>query len=582
MKSRSIRNTRITRMTKLSTALGATLVLALTSLAQHSAAKDDKLEALVKGQLGSVEGRALYVMIDKPLYHPGETVWFRGFELSRKTMAAPAGDHGVTFEILDPKGGKLLEKRVLAHQGGATNDFILPPGLVGGQYTLRATSDLGVTEDKPFSVSSYETPRIKKSVELTRKSYGAGEEVIATAHFERATGDAVSFGKLTVIASVDGVEVSRQSIVTDYRGYARVRFTLPKSIEKGDATLTVLVNDGGGNESIQKRVPIVLDHIALVAYPEGGDLVTGLPGRVYFAARDPLGKPIETEGKVVDDAGTTVAQFKSFHAGMGRFDLTPAAGRTYRLQVSKPAGIAQSFTVPVAKSSGCSMQSEDDYASAKLEVRVKVWCKDAQVVNATAVVRDRLVGHASSEVSAYVPAIAAGSAPATSTATLIPGALPMTTKITWAATVLAIPMTKDVLGATRITLFDAAQRPLAERVVYRGVRSGLRVAITQDKPAYAPREKVTLTLKAIDGEGKPVQNADLALSVVDDTVLNFADDKTPNMLARLYLEPEMPGQKIFEPNFYFSADAKAPHALDLLLGTLGYRRFEWSWVKQAQ
>jgi hypothetical protein len=566
------------RLQKLGTLVGAMSLLALTGLSHHSSAKDGndgKLKGLIESQLATSDSRAIYVMTDKPLYHPGETVWFRSFELSRKTMAAPAGDHGMTFQIFDPKGGKLLEKRVQAHQGGATNDFVLPSGLAGGQYTLRATTDLGGTEDKSITVSSYETPRVKKSVELARKSYGPGEEVSATVHVERATGDAISFGKLTAIASVDGVEVSRQNITTDFRGFARVRFTLPKSIEKGDATLTVLVNDGGSTESIQKRVPIVLDHLALVAYPEGGDLIAGLPGRVYFAARDPLGKPIETEGNVVDDSGTTVAHFKSFHAGMGRFDLTPVAGRSYTLKVSKPIGIAQTFAVPAAKSTGCALQSDDDYTSAKPEVRVKVWCKDAQTVSATAVVRDRLVGQATSEVGSYVPA--SPSAPAPSTTMPAPAA-----KITWGPTTISLPVGKDAIGATRVTLFDGAMRPLAERVVYRGLRSGLHVSVTPDKTAYAPREKVTLTLKATDGEGKPVQNADLALSVVDDTVLNFADDKTPNMLARLYLEPEMPGQKIFEPNFYFGTDAKAPQALDLLLGTLGYRRFEWKWVKKGQ
>jgi len=563
---------------KLALVLGAALVS--TSLAHHSSAKDDKLAALVEAQLVSNDSRAIYVAIDKPLYHPGETVWFRSFEVARKNMNAPASDHGMTFQIFDPKGGKLLEKRVLAHQGGATNDFVLPLGLAGGQYTLRATSDLGISEDKPFTVSSYETPRVKKTVDLARKSYGPGEEVSATVHVERATGDAISFGKLTAVATVDGVEVSRQNVVTDFRGHARIRFTLPKSIEKGDATLTVLVNDGGATESIQKRVPIVLDKIALVAYPEGGDLVAGLPGRVYFAARDPLGKPIESEGDVVDDSGTTVSHFKSFHAGMGRFDLTPVAGRTYTLKVRKPIGIAQTFAVPASKAMGCSMQTDDDYSSLKPDVRVKVWCKDAQTVSATAVVRDRLVGKTTGEIGSYVPATAG--APAPSTTTVIPGAIPMVAKITWGPTTLAIPIAKDAIGATRVTIFDAMNRPLAERVVYRGVRSGLRVSITPDKTAYAPREKVTLAIKATDGEGKPVKDADLALSVVDDTVLNFADDKTPNMLARLYLEPEMPGQKIFEPNFYFSSDSKAPQALDLLLGTLGYRRFEWKWIKKGQ
>ncbi len=60
---------------------------------------------------------------------------------------------------------------------------------------------------------------------------------------------------------------------------------------------------------------------------------------------------------------------------------------------------------------------------------------------------------------------------------------------------------------------------------------------------------------------------------VDDSVLSLADDRGARILARLYLEPEMPGQTIRDPNFYFSADPAAPAALDLLLGTQGWRRF---------
>ena len=81
------------------------------------------------------------------------------------------------------------------------------------------------------------------------------------------------------------------------------------------------------------------------------------------------------------------------------------------------------------------------------------------------------------------------------------------------------------------------------------------------------------SVRARDASGRPVAT-DLAVAVVDDAVLALADDRSARILARLYLEPEMPGQQIDEPNFYFSADPKAPAALDLLLGTQGWRRFK--------
>ncbi|MFO1285765.1 MAG: alpha-2-macroglobulin family protein [Rubrivivax sp.] len=69
--------------------------------------------------------------------------------------------------------------------------------------------------------------------------------------------------------------------------------------------------------------------------------------------------------------------------------------------------------------------------------------------------------------------------------------------------------------------------------------------------------------------------AELALSVVDDTVVSFADDKSGHLLSKLLLEPELPG-KVEEPNFYLDlTEAKSALALDLLMGTRGYRRFDW-------
>ena len=116
--------------------------------------------------------------------------------------------------------------------------------------------------------------------------------------------------------------------------------------------------------------------------------------------------------------------------------------------------------------------------------------------------------------------------------------------------------------------------------MYRGRGADLHVSVTPDRASYAPRDKVALVVKTTDEGGRPVP-ADVALAVVDDTVLNFADSKTGNILAQLYLEPEMPGQTVAEPNFYFPKDAKAPEALDLVLGTQGWRRFEWTRVKAA-
>jgi len=119
--------------------------------------------------------------------------------------------------------------------------------------------------------------------------------------------------------------------------------------------------------------------------------------------------------------------------------------------------------------------------------------------------------------------------------------------------------------------------PLAERLVYHGRGQDLKITLAADKKTYAPRDPVKLTLHASDASGRPVK-ASVGVAVVDDTVLSFADDKTAKILAHIYLEPELgatAADPIEEPNFYFSDKPEAAAAMDALLATRGYRRFEW-------
>lgn len=492
-----------------------------------------------------------YLAVDKPLYKPGETLWFRAFDLADATLDDTAeGAIGLTVTLLDPRGATVAEKRVFDSAGVANGEFDLPAGLPGGEYTLRAVGDRGGTVERHVILAAYEAPRVKKKLEFLRKAYGPGDAVQAAVALERATGGALARHAATGQVVIDGAEVARVPIMTDAAGNAVVRFSLPAQIARGDGLLTILVDDGGVTESIQKRIPITLDHLAIAIFPEGGALVRDLPGRVYLRATNLLAKPADVEGKVVDDTGAEVARFRSVHDGMARFDLTPRAGRRYHLEVTRPAGIAERYEVPAAEASGCAMQAVDDFASARPEVRVAVWCAKPQPVVATAVLRGKRVATAVGAARADRP------------------------------TVLALPTPAGAQGATRVTLFDRSLAPLAERLVYRHRGADLKVTITPDQPSYTPRAPVTLTVATADADGKPVA-ADLALAVTDDTVLSFADDKTGHLLARLYLEAEMPGQIVEEPNFYFGDDPLAAESLDLVLGTQGWRRFDWTPVLAA-
>ena len=68
-------------------------------------------------------------------------------------------------------------------------------------------------------------------------------------------------------------------------------------------------------------------------YPEGGDLIAGLPCRVYIEALTPAKKPADLKGIIVDSKGNEIAAFRTEHEGRGRFELPPAKGEPYTLTI---------------------------------------------------------------------------------------------------------------------------------------------------------------------------------------------------------------------------------------------------------
>ncbi len=98
-------------------------------------------------------------------------------------------------------------------------------------------------------------------------------------------------------------------------------------------------------------------------YPEGGELVEGIPGRVAFKAVDDEGRSVAVSGTVYDPEGHPVATLETQHCGMGNFTHTPSDepsrveitynGKTYRYTL--PEAKAAGYTLGVDNSSGDSL-----------------------------------------------------------------------------------------------------------------------------------------------------------------------------------------------------------------------------------
>src|SRR5262249_32554234 len=139
-------------------------------------------------------------------------------------------------------------------------------------------------------------------------SYGPGDEVQARVVARRADGGPVRDCPVDVTVNVDDQRYDDKGkstqgsfrLQTDSDGAAVVRFPLPQSIERGVASLSVNFADRSTPEPITRTIPVVLKKMDVEFFPEGGDLVAGLPNRVYFQARTPTGKPAQLKGTLLE------------------------------------------------------------------------------------------------------------------------------------------------------------------------------------------------------------------------------------------------------------------------------------------
>ena len=278
------------------------------------------------------------------------------------------------IEIKGPKGDTVASGVSAIVDSVVGFSWDIPASQAGGEYTVRISNPF--TGDAPaerkFDIRAYRAPRLKSQIVFVRDGYGPGDTVAANLHVERAEGGIPAGARVSVTARVDGEETWKGETTVDASGNASASFKLPAAIARGEGRIAMIIQDGGTVETATKTIPILLQTLDLAIYPEGGDLVAGLPNRVYVEGRTPAQKPADMAGVVVNAAGKEVASFRTEHEGRGRFSFTPAKGEAYSLRVTEPAGIKTIFPLPAVKESGVVISSTSDVTPRQKNVVVRV------------------------------------------------------------------------------------------------------------------------------------------------------------------------------------------------------------------
>lgn len=507
----------------------------------------------------------VYLQFDKPFYNPGETVWFSAYVRNGHNLKPSEQSDILNVEFINPKGSVEKTIRLIAKNGKAAGDFSLDEECAGGLYKVKAYTNWQKNDqpspnpslqegnagrensnwcfEKEITVQDVVLPALKMKLDFNRQAFGAGEEVSAKIRLETNENKPLSSYKIKYVAQINGENILEEQTFTDYIGEKHVKFTLPSKLKTNDGILNIMIDYQGQTESISRSIPIVLGNISFSLFPEGGDLIRGIESKVAFRALNEFGKPADVEGIVLNSKGKQVASFSSFHNGMGAFEITPALGEKYIAKITSPAGVNEEYTLPEPLDRGYVMSVE---SANENEMLLNISTTETEELS--------LVGQVRGKVC-YATAL---NAKAGQNQILIPASV--------------FPM-----GVAQFTLFDSKGVERAERLAFLNKNNHLSISVTTDKEKYLPREKVNMAIMVKDERGMPMP-ANLSLSVVNDQLLSFADDKQGNILSKMLLEYDIK-DKIEEPKFYFDAkEPKSDKALDYLMMTSGWRRFTWEKV----
>ena len=425
----------------------------------------------------------VYLEFDNTAYFQGENIWFKAFVTHATTLErAPSGVLYVDF--LAPTGQLILQQKLKIEAGQADGAIAL--------------LDAGTFQ--------------------TREKYGVRAYPSGFYEIRAYTQNMLDFSPEAIFSRVIPV------------------YTQPKYVGEYDRSHVVSNQDNPLVEKIRGESGEKNKKINVTFYPEGGDMVKGLPCRVAFKATgsDAFGK----EGAlVVTGLWDSV---RTVHDGMGSFIITPKGNET--ADFFAPDAYSASINLPKPLKSGYSMMADMESDS---RMQVNIWRTPDLVGQETALA------------------------------------------VTCRGDVIHFEQIRDIdnsqleidcsawpVGVCRVTLFNSEGRILSSRSIFHGSGNLVSptIALNTDSMSRQSCDKEVIELTLTDQEGNPFRDR-FCLTVRDAT--DYGGGRTDNLQTNLLLSSDLRGY-IHDPAWYLESDDEEHlEALNLLTLVQGWERYEW-------
>ena len=428
----------------------------------------------------------VYLEFDNTAYFQGEVIWFKAF-VTHATTLKRAPSKVLYVDFLAPTGQLILQQKLKVIAGQC--DGAIP---LLDASTAQARQKRGVLE---YPSGFYEIRAYTQNM----------------------------------------LDFSHEAI------FSRVIPVYAKPKRQGDFENSKVIVDKENflTESIREESDEEDRKVNLAFFPEGGDLVAGLPCNVAFKATGKDG--LELDGAVVFQDKSDTAY--TVHDGMGMFSIVPKGSETV-LFISDD-GKSTRFSLPKAQKSGYSMITVPQSDSL---LQVSIFRTPDRKGEQTA-----LAVTCRGDVIHFKEITETDSA------------------------VFNIDCSSWPIGVCRMTLYDKKGMILSSRSIFHGnarFKSPL-ITFSTDSISRQPFSKEIMNLKLTDKDGKPIRDR-FCLSVRDAD--DYGSGLTENLQTNLLLSSDLKGY-IHDPAWYLAAnDDEHRTALNLLTLVQGWERYEWKFM----
>ncbi len=463
----------------------------------------------------------VYVHMDNTSYFLGDTIWYAAYTY-RTDKQLPSNVSRVLYVELLNQDGFLVERQLVEMRGGRGHgNFVLNDTLYGGFYELRAYTrwqlNWGITEKAhtPYAEEWFYNKTMAK--EFYRDYDKLYSRVFPVYDKPQTAG-----------------EFFHDMTTRPMRRYFK---------------------DGAQEPSLQ-----------LSLFPEGGNLVAGVPCCIAFEAATEAGEACEgnvtltvnhEKQKVKNEQGEDVESVTTENRGRGSFMLTPETGKTYTLTFIAADGRSATATLPAATADGVALHVTRQNEEFVISVQTQGILSD-RPLGLTIMHEGRVVLSKQMENGQWTMDNDYSASPKSNQQGIV-------------HCPLSIAHSDLPIGVNQITVFDADGRVWADRLFFVSNASLLQPAISVEglKKEYAPCEEVNLGIVC-----PQAPSTHISLAVRDARTQDYTYDNG-TILTEMLLSSEIKGF-VPDPAYFFEADDDVHRrALDLLMLTQGWRRFDW-------